>query len=277
MRAVIPGIVKDEQLLQPIEPGLAQYPAGSVEFVLGTATDLDQHSQTVSVSLSASESSAPNPRLISYDYLVLATGANPQDESMPWKAAGSYEECIASLHRTASQIHSANHIIVSGAGPTGVELAAEIRYEFPKKEVILLCADEALVGGDSTAATIEKELVRLGVTIRKGARAVRIEEGPVEVDGGNTQVTLSSGESIGTDLYLPTTGLVPNTGFLPAEFLTDAKYVDVDEYYQVKARQNIWAVGDMVSKPRAGFLHTEAQVCQHFIQLHMSYTSECGA
>ncbi|POR36299.1 Pyridine nucleotide-disulfide oxidoreductase, FAD/NAD(P)-binding domain protein, partial [Tolypocladium paradoxum] len=47
VRAVIPRAVKDEALLQPIAPGLAQYPPGSVEFVVGAATGLDARAKTV--------------------------------------------------------------------------------------------------------------------------------------------------------------------------------------------------------------------------------------
>jgi thioredoxin reductase len=58
-------------------------------------------------------------------------------------------------------------------------------------------------------------------------------------------------------------GFVPNTAFLPRDFLNKSGYVDVDEYMAVTATDAhgvIWAVGDAVSRPRAGFLITEAQV-----------------
>lgn len=175
---------------------------------------------------------------------------------MPWKASGSYEECLEALHCTAERIGRAEHIAIAGAGATGVELAAEIRFEFKDKTVVLLCADKELVGGDSTAGPIERELDRLGVDIKKGARSESVEE----LEDGKTQVTLSNGETLVTGLYLPTMGLVPNTEFLPAECLTERKYADVDEQFRVKAVENAWALGDVVSKPRASLPETEAQV-----------------
>lgn len=252
MRAVIPGLIKDEELLQPIEPGLGQYPAGSVEFIVGAATQVDKHARTVEV-----ETASSGPRTLRYDYLVLATGARAADTGMPWKASGTYKECVEALHRTAERIDRASHVVVAGAGATGVELAAEIRFEYKDKTVVLLSADEELVGGDSTASALERELIHLGVEIKKGSRS----EGVEELDDGRTQVSLSTGDKIVTDLFLPTMGLVPNTEFLPAEYLNDNKFADVDAEFRVKAAaEDTWALGDVVSKPRPSIPETDAQV-----------------
>lgn len=253
IRAVIPGVIKDEQLLQPIEPGLAQYPSGSNTFILGEVTAVDSISKTVQVSTYADNGTTS----VSYDYLVLATGSTSITPQMPWKASSTYDECLTRLHSTADRIKAASHIVVAGAGATGVELCGEIRFEFPDKQVILLCADDEILSGDSISSAAERELVKLGVTIRKGIRAGDADENRPD---GKTAVKLSNGEEIVTDLYLPTIGFVPNTGFLPAEWLNEHKYVHVDELFRVCGVQDVWAAGDVVSKPRAGFLITEAQV-----------------
>ncbi|KAM4056931.1 pyridine nucleotide-disulfide oxidoreductase [Hirsutella rhossiliensis] len=265
VRAVIPGLVKDADLLQPIEPGLSQYPSGSVEFVLGAATGVDSASKTVRISVAAAEaagggdgdgSQADQKRTVAYDYLVVATGADAADAHMPWKAAGSYEDCLASLHGTAARIRAAEHVVVAGGGPTGVEVAAEIKDAFPAKTVVLLNAGAQLVGGDPSAGAVERELRRIGVDVRNNAKGAVDDAGP---GGGKTKVSLSDGSEMLTDLYLPTTGLTPNSGFLPKDLLTDRGYVHVDDYMRVRAAPDMWAVGDVVSKPRAGFLITDAQ------------------
>ncbi len=254
VRAIIPGALKDEELLQPIEPGLAQYPAGSVEFVLGAATGIDAGAKSVKVNGDSDSSQ----RTIPYDYLVVATGSNATASGLPWKASSSYEDLVGSLHRTAEQIKAASHIVVVGGGATGVEVCAEIRHEFKaSKEVVLVNATQDLVGGDSTASSIEKELRSMGVIIKMGVGA----SGTAKQPDGKTRVTLDNGESIETDLYLPTTGLTPNSDFLPAEFLNESKYVSVDECMRVPAAENVWAAGDVVSRPFGSFLNTEAQVC----------------
>lgn len=252
VRAIVPDLVKDEDLLRPIQPGLAQYPSGSVEFILGTASGVDPASKTVVVDVAAGEEG--RQRTVAYDYLVVATGANGADKDMPWKAAGSYEDCLASLHGTADRVRAASHVVVAGGGATGVEVAAEIKDAFPAKTVVLLNSGASLLGGDSSAAAVERELRRLGVDVRNNVKA------SVDAGAGSKRVALSDGSEIATDLYLPTTGLFPNSQFLPKNLLTDKGYVDVDDYMRARAAPDMWAVGDVVSKFRPGFLITDAQV-----------------
>lgn len=120
---------------------------------------------------------------------------------------------------------------------------------------MLLSADDKVLGGDSIAGRAESELRRLGVEIRAGVRS----EETTELPDGKTLVKLSNGESIATDVFLATMGLRPNSGFLPKEWLNEHGYADVDDEMRVKTASGVWAVGDVVSKPRAGFLITEAQ------------------
>lgn len=255
MRAIIPDILQDEELLQPIAPGLAQYNTAqhpsAAEFILGAATSLDTSVKTVTVDLSASET----PQTIAYDYLVIATGSRPVVPGMPWKADASHEALVAAIHATAQRVHAASHIVVAGGGATGVEVCGELRYEYPHKEVVLLSADEALVGGDATAQPLEKALTAMGVRVRNGVRAVGTKEAP----DGKTVVELSNGETIVTDLYLPTVGLAPNSEFLPRELLDEKNLVKADEYMRVTGVEDVWAAGDVVGKPNAGYLMTEAQ------------------
>ncbi|RDA96224.1 hypothetical protein CP533_1720 [Ophiocordyceps camponoti-saundersi (nom. inval.)] len=253
VRAVVPDLVQDSQILQPIEPGLRQYPQGSVDFIVGAASSIDTHARRVRISVVQGDD-----REITYDYLVIATGADATDKDMPWKASGSYEDCLTSLHRTADRIRTAEHVVIGGGGATGVEVAAEIKHEFPSKTVVILNSSDTLVSGDSSAAAVESELRRLGVDVKKGLRGTPSDDAPRP--DGKTVVHLSDGGFLLTDLYLPTTGLSPNTSFLPADWLTQGGYVDVDECMRVPGTSGVWALGDVVSKPRAGFLITEAQV-----------------
>ncbi|KAH6996331.1 hypothetical protein BKA56DRAFT_153041 [Ilyonectria sp. MPI-CAGE-AT-0026] len=250
VRAIVPNLIKDDQIIAPIRPGLSQYPAGSVEFIVGAAMAVDVASRTVQV-----DTGADGLCVLTYDHLVLATGANAADTDLPWKACGSHDELVANLHRTAEQVGAAKHIVIAGAGSTGVEVAGEIRFAFPSTTVILVSSGSSLVGGDSIASSAERELRRLGVEIRKGVRA---EEATPTPDG-KTRVVLSDGEELTTDLYLPTMGLVPNTDFLPSEWLNEHRYVDVDDEMRVRGAENVWAVGDVISKPRASVIWTEAQ------------------
>lgn len=251
MRAIVPGLLKEEQYAQPIEKGFAKYPADAFEFIVGSAEGVDIADKTVKIATKDGE------RVLNYDHLVLATGTRAVNETVPWKSNGTYEETAVVMTQIQNRVKTAKHIVVAGAGSTGVEVAAELAFEYGKdKEVILLSGDDEVLSGDSLASNVTAELKKLGVQVRKSARVVDSHA----IGDDKTEVVLQSGEKIVTDLYLPTMGMAPNTEYLPANLLTDKKFVDIDEFYQVKNAKNVWAAGDIVWKPRGSFVLSDKQV-----------------
>ncbi|KAI2466230.1 FAD/NAD(P)-binding domain-containing protein [Annulohypoxylon bovei var. microspora] len=250
VRAIVPGALKEEQYSLPIESGFAKYPAEAFEFVVGSAEGVDVGAKTVQVLTGAGE------KLLQYDHLVIATGTRALNDAVPWKSNGTYEETAAQLSAIQAKVEKAKHIVVAGAGATGVEAAAELAFEYGKdKEVLLLSGDPELLGGDSLASNVAAELKKLGVQVRKSTRVTATADLP----DGRTEVTLQGGEKITTDLYLPTMGVAPNTEFVPANLLTDKKFVDIDEFYKVKGAENVWAAGDAVWKPKGSFVLADKQ------------------
>ncbi|KAL2135752.1 hypothetical protein VTI74DRAFT_7122 [Chaetomium olivicolor] len=254
VRAIIPDQIKDSQIFKPLDQALLGYQPASYELIIGTATAANFDNRVIEIRVSDG-----SVRSVTYDQLVLATGARPADETAPWKASGSYEDVLESLHQTAGRVVQAEHIVVGGAGGTGVEVAGELGCEFGKtKKIILLSSGPTLLGGDSVASAAASELKKLNVTIRYGSRVTETRETP----DGKTELVLADGQTITTDLYLPTTGLIPNTDYIPAKHLSaDSTYrsVLVDEYLRVEGAKDVWACGDIVSKPRAGFFITQKQ------------------
>jgi NADH dehydrogenase FAD-containing subunit len=258
VRAVVTEAhLQDSQLFSPLSQILSRYPQDSYELVIGTVTASDFVCKTVTVS-------QDEDRKISYDHLVIATGARTatgrENHPTPWKADGSYEEVLELLHSTADKISRASHIVVAGAGPTGCEVAGEIAFDNPsrqtRKDIVLLGADPEVLRGDSIAASTRAELEKLGVQIRTGTRVESVKE----VGGDKTEVVLEGGETIVTDLYLPTMGLVPNSDFVDGMYKDEKGWVVVDECLSVKGAEGVWAAGDVVGKPRCGFLITQKQV-----------------
>ncbi|KAK3939808.1 hypothetical protein QBC46DRAFT_387025 [Diplogelasinospora grovesii] len=256
VRAIVPGIVKDEQLLVPLESALKRYPAESYELIIGSAESSDFAAKTVTVSTSAGSS-----QTLSYDHLVLATGSRCPSEDVPWKASHSYQEVISLLSRTRERVSSATNIVVAGAGPTGIEVAGELGYEFGKtnKSITLLCAGDKLMDGDIIAGAAANELRKLNVTVKYGARVTSSQQ--KTADGKQEEIiTLANGETITTDVYLPTMGLVPNSEYIDAQYLdAQRRTVNVDDYFRVPGAEGVWAAGDIVCKPRAGFMITQKQ------------------
>ncbi|KAH8680850.1 hypothetical protein BX600DRAFT_428827 [Xylariales sp. PMI_506] len=256
VRAIVPGILKDEEYTASIAEGFSSYPAEAFEFIVGSAESADLDAKTVKISVAG----GGEERVLSYDQLVLATGTRTAGENpVPWKASGSHEEIMAMLHATADKVKAAKHIVVAGAGATGVEVAGELGFEYgsgaDKKEIVLLSGDSKLMGGDSIADNAESELKKLSVTVRNSARVV----GTKILDDGKTEVELKNGDKIVTDLYLPTMGMLPNTEYLPDKILKEDKFVAIDEFFRVKNATNVWGVGDIVWIPRGSFVQTDAQ------------------
>ncbi|KUI63730.1 Apoptosis-inducing factor 1 [Cytospora mali] len=254
VRAIVPGQITDDQLFQPLTAALERYPAETYELVVGAAEKVDTGARSVQVSLLP----GGEPRSIAYDQLVVATGSRSTTPTVPWKVLGSYEETVASLDATRGRVQSARHIVVAGAGATGIEVAGELGFEYGKvKEVHLLSGGPSLLDGDSVGPAARAELEKLHVQIRYDARVT----GARELPDGKTEVSLASGETITTDLYLPTMGMRANSELLDQKYLGEKGYVVVDESFRVKGveGEGVWALGDVVSSPRAGFLYTQKQ------------------
>ncbi|KAK7748637.1 hypothetical protein SLS53_000658 [Cytospora paraplurivora] len=253
VRAIVPGQITNEQLFQPLTAAFERYPKDSYEVIIGAAEKVDPGSRTVLVSLPGGP-----PRTLDYDQLVVATGSRSTTSTVPWKVLDTYDETVAALESTRLRVESAKHIVVAGAGATGVEVAGELGFEYgTAKEVHLLSGGPDLLDGDSVGAGALAELKRLHVKVRYDARVA----GARELPDGRTEVALEGGETITTDLYLPTMGMRPNSEMLGLEYLGEKGYVNVDEYYRVEGpgSDGVWALGDVVSRPRAGFLYTQKQ------------------
>lgn len=252
IRAVVPDLIPEDQLFHLIEPGFASYPEDSFELILASATNLDATAKTTTVQFPDG-----TERSLKYDYLVLTTGARAASENVPWKQQESHEATTSLLRRTAEKVREAKHIVIAGAGATGCETSAEIKENFKDKEVVLLSADPEILNGDVLAGNMEHEITKIGVVVKKNSRV----QGTKNLGNGKTEVVLENGSKIVTDLYLPTMGLMANTEFVDKRHLNEKNYAEVDECYRLKDAECAWACGDVVSKPRAGFMITDKQVC----------------
>jgi pyruvate/2-oxoglutarate dehydrogenase complex dihydrolipoamide dehydrogenase (E3) component len=87
----------------------------------------------------------------------------------------------------------------------------------------------------------ENQLKNLGIKTIYSAKV----EGEHDL-GGSTELSLSTGEKLTTDLYLPSVGVIPNTEYLPKSILNDKGDVMVDQYLKVKGVDGVWAAGDVI-------------------------------
>lgn len=125
-RAAI-GVYGDEKVFQPIAPGFKQY-GDEFEFIVGTAESFDVQAKAVKL---------VDGKILEYDFLILATGSRTK-EITPFKGMGSTEETKKVLHAFREKVKESKTIVIAGGGPTGIELAAELAFEFGKKKQVQL-------------------------------------------------------------------------------------------------------------------------------------------
>jgi apoptosis-inducing factor 2 len=88
---------------------------------------------------------------------------------------------------------------------------------------------------------VTRELQNLKVNLKLKTKV----KTSAQLPNGQYELTLSSGEKLVTDMYIPTFGLMPNSSYFPSEFLDAKGYVIVDSYLQVLGAKDVWAIGDV--------------------------------
>ncbi|PVH68333.1 FAD/NAD(P)-binding domain-containing protein [Cadophora sp. DSE1049] len=254
VRAIVPGQISDEKIFQEIQPGSMHYPKGSFEFIHGAASGLDPRTKTVIITTASGEAKQ------TYDILLLATGTRTTGD-LPWKASLSgYQATKDNLHKYQEQVKAAKSIVLGGGGPTGIEAAGELGFEYGKTKEITLITAAPELAHDSLPVNIskvaEKELKKLHVEITKG---VKIIDSKAASDG-KTELILDNGETMLVDLYLPIIGNHPNSEYVPKALLDDRGYVIVDEYLRVKGTEDIWAVGDVSNTDPSQAVYLQKQI-----------------
>ncbi|KAF2805447.1 FAD/NAD(P)-binding domain-containing protein [Mytilinidion resinicola] len=250
-RGVIPGQFDDDTLFRPIANGFKHYPAGSFEFIVGSADSLDAEAKKLLISTPSGK------QAIGYDFLILATGSHTKGGA-PFKELGSTEETKRVLHDFQARVKKARTVVVAGAGVTGCEVAGELACEYGMaKKVTLIASGSTVLPDPVTPAFIpefvDKELRKLNIDIKLETKIT----GSAETADGRTEVTLSTGDKLVTDLYIPTFGLVYNTSYLPAKFVNPNGSAMVDDYLKIKGAGEVWAIGDMCDLDGSQFLSME--------------------
>ncbi|KAG0646247.1 Pestheic acid biosynthesis cluster L [Hyphodiscus hymeniophilus] len=249
-RAILAGQFPDNKIFGAIAPGFKKY-GNKFEFVVGTAESLNTESKNVVVATTAGQ------KTISYDYVILATGARSKGDA-PWKQRESYEATLAALHDFQARVKKASSIVVGGAGATGVETAGELGFEYGKtKNITLISSGPVILEGTPSGVTnaATNKLREFKVNLKLSTKI----NGEAKLPDGRTELSLSDGSKLITDLYLSTTGVIPNSSYVPNNLLNANGYVVVDEYLRAKGTSDVWAVGDISSVQRPQFVHLDKQ------------------
>jgi len=255
-----PDAFKPEQYLIPIPPGFAKYPKGSFEFIKGSASSIDPDSKTVTISTEPQAS-------VSYDYLVIASGSSTTSffngTRIPFKAMG--DDTLSAIQAAQETISKARTAVIAGAGPIGVETAGELAEAWATRtgtSITLVSATWQIlpVLKQSAGEAAEKMLEKANVKVIKSRKVEKAEQ--LASDKGKWTVTLDNGEQLKADVYISSTGVTPNNSFIPANFLSSAGWVNVDEHFRVlgSGQQPIYAIGDITTHPMRTSIKLQEQI-----------------
>ncbi|MYF29345.1 MAG: ferredoxin reductase [Gammaproteobacteria bacterium] len=183
---------------------------------------------------------------ISYDKLLLATGARPRRLA----ATGGdlpgvhYLRTIADVDAIKQDFAAGRRMAIIGGGYIGLEVAA-IAIEAGLIVTVLEMEDRILqrVTTPAMSAFYEDIHTEKGVTIRTRMRAESFAG-----DGRLTGVVCAGGEAVPADLAVVGIGIEPNVELAEAAALDCSNGIVVDEYTRT-SDPNIFAAGDCTNHP----------------------------
>jgi apoptosis-inducing factor 2 len=254
-------LTKNIKMFCDIPSGFSQYGSESFTFMHGSVIAMNTEQRTVEIELYDGHQTS-----IQYHALVLATGTSTYAPVLNTYHT-SLEELQSTISRLNMRISSAKSIIISGGGPSAVELAGEIgehlngvagrfseRPDKPRAKVTVIAGAAKLLPilGQRFSDWADSLLKRVGVDVIYSRRTTTIEE---RSDGGTT-VNLDNGETMECDVFIPAMGVRPNTAFVPRTLLdekgfikTNAKTLRVDD-----AGPRVYCFGDVGNYTRGGLI-----------------------
>ncbi|CAI5655084.1 unnamed protein product [Oreochromis niloticus] len=199
-------------------------------------------------------------REIQYSHLILCTGT---DGPFPGKfnTVAAHQEAVQKYEDFIREVQAADSVLVVGGGSTGVEMAAEIKTEYPDKKVVLIHSKLGLADPEllpSIRREAKQVLLEKGVELVLGQKVSNLSELPLNTMTKNTEVITDHGETLVTDLIVCCTGLRVNSAAYSATFnesMAENGALKVNDQLQVDGFSNVFAVGDCtnVNEPKTAY------------------------
>lgn len=255
-----------------IADGFKEYPSSSFTFLEGSAVSMNASERSLTVAFrDGGEKTLP------YYALIIATGTQTASPVLGLKT--NTDDTKAAIDAFRARLPTAKTIVIGGGGPAGVEAAGEIgqylngkagwfasRPSDPKAQITIITGSSKLLPmlRESLALKAEKMLNKVGVDVVYNTRveetipaeAGQTVQSVTEKSGGKTVVHLSNGQTIDADIYIPATGVTPNTAFMPQSLLNEKRYVEMNKTtLRVDAAgPRVYAIGDVGSYTRGGVM-----------------------
>lgn len=179
-------------------------------------------------------------RSLEGDIVIVATGSRYAKPFKP--ATGS----IADFRLAQSEAHRATQvakdIVVVGAGPVGVELAAEIRYAHPTKRITILAASDEVVPGISSklSKALLPQIAEMGIDLQLGT----LVDGLKKTDAPFVGAIRAGTTSYDADLVFPVFGARPVLPPIENPAIASSGRLEVDPWMRPLGHKAVFALGD---------------------------------
>ena len=198
-----------------------------------------------------------NGKELKFNIAIIATGSKYKHFSIPKPSdiVTSMKERDKQFHEEHQKLVKAQHILIIGGGPVGVELAGDIAYYYPKKTIYLVEALPRLLNNfKPRASKIAKEqLEKMGVQV--------ILNEFIERDMNETGLWVSkkTNKSYSADLVYFCIGVSINTAFMKLYFskkVNENSQIMVNDKLHLSNYNNIYAIGDCsdINEFKLGYL-----------------------
>ncbi|XP_065602384.1 ferroptosis suppressor protein 1 isoform X2 [Cyrtonyx montezumae] len=184
-----------------------------------------------------------------YSHLILATGS---DGPFPGKfnKLVDMESAIQTYEDMVKEIEKSERIVVVGGGAAGVEMAAEIKTEYPAKEVTLIHSKIALADVEllqSVRQEVKEILLRKGVRLLLSEKVSNMQKLTANQFQKDMVVRTDKGTEVVADMVVLCTGIKVNSSAYAAAFgdkLASNGALNVNKHLQLEGYDNVYAIGD---------------------------------
>ncbi|XP_043911597.1 ferroptosis suppressor protein 1 [Protopterus annectens] len=207
---------------------------------------------------------------IHYTHLIIATGSQGPFPGK-FNETVSREEAIQAYEDMVKEVQKAEKVIVVGGGSAGVEMAAEVKTDYPDKEVTIIHSHEDLSDAEMqprVRSAIKDILLNKGVHLLLGHKVTNLNQLALNKTQENVTVVTDKGQEVTANLVICCTGIKINSDAYRNAFhdkLATDGALKVNDYLQVEGFSNIYAIGDCanVKEPKMAYhagLHAKIAV-----------------
>ena len=182
---------------------------------------------------------------VSYDRLLLSTGATPLSPPVPGLDLPGVYNCwtLADCRKIAALLNADANVVLIGAGFIGCIIMEALAKRCGTLAVVEM--EDRMVSRmmDETAGgMLQRWCETKNIRVLTSARVTGIEaqEGPA----GDKAVVLDSGERLDAHLVVMAVGVAPNVGFLEGSGIKTDHGVLVDQHLETSA-EGVFAAGDV--------------------------------